>query len=186
MVFGLSNKALVSVVAVLAGIKFVLLPVAQWQNEQLAVIEQHEKRNAKAERLLDSEEQLALRLATLDKDYKALADKYPRFEAPADFRIETQIMFDMLLQQENLKVTQFFWREKLDKEVINGMYMGRFNVDFTGKLKDVALLQGRLATTEKAYRVANLSIAVKNQTDKSLGEAQGTFTVEAYYWLGAQ
>ncbi len=182
----LNSKTLLPVAVVLIIIKFVLLPIVAWQNDLLSQIERHEQRNAKAQRLLDSEAQLTSRFVSLSESYKEQADQYPRFAAAEDFHIETKIMFDMLLQQNQLKVTQFFWREAVDKEIFPGMYMGRFNVNFSGQFKDFALLQSKLGTSEKAFRIANFSAMVKKQTDKSIGTVEAAFTIEAYYWLGGQ
>ncbi|MFT4925942.1 MAG: hypothetical protein ACI8WB_002037 [Phenylobacterium sp.] len=182
----LNMKVMLPVVATLLLIKFALLPVVAWQNELLAELEQHEQRNAKAERLLNGEAQLLAQLAALSQDYDAQEKAYPRFAAAEDFHIETKMMFDILLRQFNLKVTQFFWRDSTDKEIFPGMYKARFNVDFTGKFKDFALLQARLGTTEKAFRIVNFSNAVKQQSATSMGLVNSTLTVEAYYWLGPE
>jgi hypothetical protein len=180
------TKTLLPVVAILLLIKFVLAPVVEWQNETLIEIERYEKRNEKTQRLLNGETQLLSSLAAVDKEYKLQAEAYPRFNTIADFHIETKIVFDMLLKQNRLKVTQFFWHDSVDKAVFPGMQLGRFNVSFIGNFKDFALLQAKLGSSEKAFRIVNFSTQVKNQSDASVGTVNGTFTIETYYWLGGQ
>ena len=125
-------------------IKFGLLPVLSWQNKMLVDIEQYEKRNNKAQNLLDSKAELIEQLDLLRQSYQTQKQGYPRFAATEDFHIETKVMFDKLLNEFNLKVKRFFWRDSTNEEVFSGMYKARFNVDFTGRFKDFALLLRRI------------------------------------------
>ena len=109
---------------------------------------------------------------------------YPRFASAEDFHIETQMMFDNLLKQQDLKSTRFFWRKQVDEEIFPGMYKGTFNISVSGKLKDFALLHGKLVSENPSYRILNFGAQVKKQSQQSIGNVQVTFTVAAYYWLG--
>ena len=179
----LNVKVMLSVVGILLLIKMGLLPIVAWQNELLANIEQYEQRNTKAQRLLSNEAELKKQLSLLSQHYGSQVQAYPSFAATEDFNIETKMMFDILLSEFNLKVTRFFWRNATDEEVFPGMNKARFNVSFTGKLKDFALLQARLGTSAKAFRIINFSNAVSKQSAISMGVVSSTLTVEAFYWL---
>ena len=104
----LNVKLMGAIVLLLVAIKFGLLPVLDWQNQSINEITQVERRNAKAENLLKNKDQIFMRLAKINNLYKAKAETYPSFEASIAFRLETQVLFDILLQQNDLRKTQFF------------------------------------------------------------------------------
>jgi hypothetical protein len=182
----LNIKVMLPMVVTLLLIKFGLLPVVEWQNDLLADIEQYEQRNTKAQRLLNSEAELVKKMSVKSEEYLAQEKAYPNFAASEDFHIETKMRFDILLGQFNLKVTQFFWRSTTDEEIFPGMYKARFNINFIGKTKDFALLQARLGTDEKAFRIVNFSNLISKQSATSMGMVKSTLTVEAYYWLDGE
>lgn len=181
---GLNKQWLLPLVAVLVLIKFVLMPVVLWQDEVMADIARHEQRNAKAGRLVDNQAQLKAQLSALGENYQAQVEAFPRYATAAGFRIETKIKLDNLLKQKNLAVARFTWRDEVDSEVFPGMFKARFNVSFSGKLKDFALLHAALDSSEKAFRISNFGSNIKAQSKTSLGTVRGSLTVEAYYWLG--
>ncbi len=181
------NVKLMGVVAIfLAAIKFALLPVIDWQNQMIDEIYQVERRNIKAENLLSNQDQIFMKLATLDGGYKQKADIYPVFADQASFRLETQILFEMLLKQYDLRQTQFFWRDSEDINAFGNLHKAKFNVNFHGKLKDFTLLQSALLSVNKQYKIANMSLNTRSQTDKSFGFVKAAITVEAFYWLGGK
>jgi hypothetical protein len=181
------NVKLMGVVAVvLATIKFALLPIIDWQNQVIDEIYQVERRNIKAENLLSNQDQIFMKLATLDGGYKQKAEIYPVFLDQPSFRLETQILFELLLKQYNLRQTQFFWRDSEDTNAFGTLHKAKFNVNFNGKLKDFALLQSALLAINKQYKMANMSLNVRGQTAKSFGSVRAAITVEAFYWLGGK
>ena len=182
----LKVTVMLPVVVILLFIKLALLPIMAWQSELLADIEQYEQRNTKAQRLLNSESELINQLSKLSQKYESQVQAYSSFDATEDFHIETKVMIDILLGEFDLKVTRFFWRKSTDEEVFPGFYKARFNVDFTGKLKNFALLQARLGTSEKAFKILNFSNRVRNQSATSMGVVASTLTVETYYWLNGK
>ncbi|MCJ8272063.1 MAG: hypothetical protein MJK04_22035 [Psychrosphaera sp.] len=180
----LNVKLMGAVAVVLAVIKFGLLPVIDWQNQLVDEIYQVERRNIKAQNLLSSQDQIFMKLATLDGGYKQKAKIYPVFIDQPSFRLETQKLYEMLLKQYNLHQTQFFWRDSEDKNAFGSLHKAKFNVNFNGTLKDFALLQSRLLAVNKQYKIANMSLNVRAQTAKSFGQVRAAITVEAFYWLG--
>jgi hypothetical protein len=180
-----ANVKLMGVAAVLlALIKFGLLPIVEWQNQAIDEIYQIERRNTKAENLLGSQAQMMMKLVQLDGSYKQKADIYPGYTDQPSFRLETQIMFEMLLKQQNLSQTQFFWRDSEDKQVFGKLHKAKFNINFTGLLKDFALLQSSLLDMNKQFKIANMALNVRGQSAKSFGYVRASISVDAYYWLG--
>lgn len=179
-------KFLLFFVVVLAGIKFGLLPVVQWQGETMEEISAIERRNAKAEALLSNQQQLFMNLANKDKAYKALASQFSSFADSSSFRLETRIMFDQILKMDKLNTKRFFWRGDEDEQVSDNLYSASFNATIYGKVKDFAMLQSKLANNYPAYRINNMSGNLSNHTDKSAGQIEVTVTIEAFYYKGAQ
>jgi hypothetical protein len=180
----LNVKLMGGIVVVLVAIKYGLLPVLEWQNQTIDELYQVERRNVKAENLLNNKDQVFMRLAKLSNQYKSETQTYPKFDAQIVFRLESQVLFDILIQQNNLRKTQFFWHDSEDKQVFGNLYKAKFNIDFTGYLKDFALLQTKLVNANKQFKILNMSTSILNQTQKSIGIVDATLTVDAYYWRG--
>ena len=179
-----NTKVLLVVVLMLVAVKFALMPVIEWQNSSIDEIAQHQKRVVKSERLIDSQMQLIEQLAKFEQDYKKSIDVYPVFNDSPTFRLETQINFEMLLKAANLNKARLFWRSDVDEVAFGNLYKASFNVDFTGKVKDVALFHSQLTQEYPQFKVLNMSHSFRGQSEKRMGFSNSTFTIAAYYWRG--
>lgn len=179
-----NSKLLVVAASLLGVIKFALLPVIAWQNQTIEQIQQIEARNEKSQRLLQQEPDLIKGLQQSNESYAALVDTYPSFADSPSFRLETQINFEALLKSANLRQKKFFWRSEQDEKVIGSLYSAKFNVNFSGKAKDFAILHAQLAKSQRQFMIQNMSIPMRRQTPDSLGSVNGSLTIKALYWQG--
>jgi phage-related protein len=171
-------------VALLAAIKFGLMPVLQWQEDKLLQIAAVEKRNLKSQKLMESKEQLFMQMVQTGNSYKKLAEALPIYQDQASYRLQTQVMVEQILKMDNLNTKRFFWRTELDKKLFGNLHSSSFNVNFSGKAKDLVMLHTKLATNYPEFRVLNMSNQLSKYSEKSLGRVIATLTVEAYYWRG--
>lgn len=182
----LNTRILLVVMLGLVGIKFLLMPVIDWQDQLIDTTAQVEKRNLKAENLLASESDIIMQLAETDKQLKALFDLYPKYPDSTIFRLDTQTKLEKMLRQHSLRQTQFFWRTDEDEQVKGQLYMATFNVNFVGKAKVFAAMHTKIAAEQKHFRVRNMRINYRGQKAESFGYADVILTIEAYYWRGEQ
>lgn len=176
---------LLSLVVVLAGVKFGLLPVLDWQADKLEQIDSIERRNEKAQRLLDQQQAIFMQLASTGKQYKQTAEAFPVYPESATFRLQSQVMFEQILKQDELSTRRFFWRSDTDTQVQGNLHKAAFNASVYGSAKNFVMLQSKLAHQYPDYRMTNMSLNLSNYNEKSLGRVNVTFTVESYYWKGS-
>ncbi len=177
-------QLMLGAVILLSAVKFALLPLLQWQNETLEQIASIETRNAKAQKLLADKDAMMAELTQLGTKYNNLAQSIPVYPDSASFRLETQMMFEQVLKMEHFRPKQFYWREDTDTQLFGNFYSASFNVNFLGGAKDFALLQSKLAYNYPEYRILNMSNSLSGFKADSLGRADVSLTVEAYYWKG--
>jgi len=180
----LNTKVLIMVALLLVGVKFVLMPVIDWQNQTIEQIEQVERRNLKSQKLLSKQDELLVGMAAADKKYREQKETFPSYVDSTMFRLETQIKYENLLKSHGLRQSNFFWRGDQDEQVFGSLYKGRFNVSFNGKLKQFAILHSKLAEQMREYKVLNYNAGVQMQKQQSMGAVNATLTIDAYYWLG--
>ncbi|REL30228.1 hypothetical protein [Thalassotalea euphylliae] len=107
----LNNKPLMlGVIAFLAAIKFILLPVLDWQEDKLTSIGVLEERLLKTERLLSNESKMAEAVSSLSVKVGGLDDLlFTQGQDVVQFQLGHQEVIEGLLSENKLSVKRTSW-----------------------------------------------------------------------------
>ena len=177
----LSNKPLLlSVVAVLAAIRFVLVPFIEWQNEKLSVLNRQEMQLIKGLELLASRESLDEELSRLRNERNSLGGDFLGNDADAtSYQLRVQKLINSLLEKNNLKSRNTNWLAAVDK---GSLEEHKIEVSFSGKQKD--LIQFLLDVEQQKPKIAvyELSGGISGMVARRniLGNTNGKVTLAGW------
>jgi len=170
------QRSMLILLTFLLVIKFVIIPILDWQQEQITKIQVMSKRLTKVEQVLERLPTIKVALKSVQEENSLLQEKYYNNTSINTFKLQLQQQIERLFEQHNLTVKNFNWvlgvKGKLDQE--------RANISFRGKTKDFALLQIAIARLPKLINTAQWTLHIKKMNDESLGEANGTLILIAY------
>jgi len=170
---------LLTIIALLAVIKFVVLPVFAWQDNLLAEISLLEKKQNKINHVLRHSEK-----------NKHLSDELTQLLAPANqllyplqteasFKLQQQKMFETLLAKHKLTVQDVGWKAATPYDELA---MVRYPIDirFTGNTLDVIEFISELESATQRLAISSFNFSFKGQSEKRLGRVNGKVTLHLF------
>lgn len=169
-----SRQNLLIIAAVLVAIRLVLLPLLNWQNDQIQSIALKLRQVAKLEslqaQLSQYEEKVALTEVLLDKASEGFFSDDDKTKLRIQKKIET------LFESNRLSIQDFSWIF----DDITGVRTLRASIRYRGQLADVIKVKLLLAQDPKLIREVYWQQSIKNNVGSSLGSSSGTSTFEFY------
>lgn len=176
------RKLMLSVLAVLLIVRFVVVPIFDWQQQQIAQIASQSKKLAKVNRVIDRLPQISQALQNLQQSNQALQSHYYKSASLQAFKLQGQQQIERLFKVHNLQVKNFNWVTDIPGTITQL----RARISFSGKTKDLAMLQLALARQTKLLDIGQWTLRIKRMNDHSLGDVTGNFLLTAYYISPAQ
>ena len=190
------HKVLLSVLAVLLLLRFIVVPIFAWQDEKIAQLQSSQQRLTKAENVIERLPQITQELEKLQRSNQQLASYYSTETSMPAFKLKQQQQIEKLFESYNVQVKNFNWAA----DIPGVIDQSRANITFDGKTKDFARLQLAIAQLPTLLKVTQWTAHIakkkkrrrskkKNQakapksnseTIKSLGIARGNMIIVAY------
>lgn len=171
----LNNKPLLlSIVGVLFLLKFVFVPVLDWQDraiiETAALQTKIEKSQAYITELPEMREYKAQLQVTLN-ELKHSVDTY---NDPSRYQISKQKQLEALCKEHKLTMTSTNWQDVVKTETGSTFQL---QVQFKGMLRDFITLHMQLNAMGPSVEVRNLGLNMRSQSAKSLGSVTGNMVI---------
>ncbi len=157
-------------------IRFIVVPVFDWQTEKITEITANKNKLTKAEQVISRIPKIEHELAKIKLSNGALELRYFNETSLSAFKLQLQQKIERLFSQHNMKVKNFNWVAELPGDVTQE----RANISFEGNLKDIALLQLALANLPKLFNIGQWSFQIKKMNENSLGNVRGRMLLVAY------
>ena len=169
-----NRQNLLIIAAVLVAIRVVLMPLLNWQNDQIQSLTLKFRQVAKLESLQSQlsqyQEKVELTEVLLDKAAKGF------FSDDDKTKLRIQKKIEVLFESNKLSIQDFSWIFDDSSEVRTL----RASIRYRGQLADVIKAKLLLAQDSKLIREVYWQQSIKNNTGLSLGNASGTTTLEFY------
>lgn len=179
----LREKApLLLVLIALVAVKFIIVPIIEWQDEKLVEIQTKERQLSKTISVIDREPLVNDALALVKNRTSKQLNFYYAEPSMDAFKLVAQQNIESVFLKQELKVTNFNWTNEIEGDISEV----RAKVSFEGRTKDLASLQLELALFDKLINVPQFNVYVERMRTDSLGKARGTMTLVLYnaYALG--
>jgi len=170
------RKLMLAVLAVLLLTRFILVPIFDWQQEQIDQITKKEQRLVKTNNIITRLPQVQAALAQLKESNQKQQDRYFNQSLSNTFKLQLQQKTELLFSEHDLKVTNFNWVAEIPAEITQA----RAKISFEGATKDFAMLQLEIAQLPKLLNIAQWTLHIKRMNDHSLGNVKGSILLTAY------
>ena len=176
----LKQKAwLLIVIAILATAKFIIIPIVDWQNIQLAEIQLLKKKLAKTQYILANKEKIEKINHQLRKELAKSNTLFFSFPSDSLFKLEQQKMLESLLTQFSLTSQNIGWKN-ITKLAEFNLQKFQVEVKISGKTINVIELMTELETMLPRIEIENFNISIKKQQKSDLGFSTGRMTLNLY------
>lgn len=153
------KKILITILLVLAALRFLGVPFLAYQAEQKVRLELTSQQLGRALRLVNNEADIA-EVQALQKQLQSLENSYIKHTNSNEFRLTAQQQIQSMVANYNVEVHLFDWLTQ--REVLpNYLYTHQARTILQGELADV--IQAQLAIQEQIYGVKVLEFALQEQ-----------------------
>lgn len=173
------HAALLVIIGLLSILKFVIVPIFDWQNDALLNIGLLEKKQNKIERLISNQKQ------AVGDDVK-LSEIVNKSEAvffvqhnESTFKLQQQKKIEDLLSKHNITASNFGWQATKEYVKISAKSY-QLLINFSGQSYDVLALMLALETNPKLIGISDFNLRIKGQSKESMGMITGRFTLQLY------
>jgi len=173
------HAVLLSVLSLLLLVKFIYVPIVDWQNALYLNLQQQEKKLTKIDKVLKQKDKVTQANAQLDK---LLAIKTSVFFSQAQeskFQLAQQKMIESLFEKNNVKVTKFAWRKTQQLVTLSANHY-KVQVNIKGKTSDLVQLMSAVEHYTPYIEVSDFSLKVQRQKNLLLGTVSGNLTLHLY------
>tara|TARA_R110002167_G_scaffold366448_1_gene597397 strand:- start:20056 stop:20679 length:624 start_codon:yes stop_codon:yes gene_type:complete len=169
-----------SLIAILIIVKFILVPVIDWQDNTLTNIRLLEKKQIKIENVLnDQTRNLSKKRQLIDIVTDMEVAFFP-YQSESAFKISQQKKLEALLSKYNLLSQNIGWQTST---VFDELSITRYPVQlrFQGELLDVITFFSVLESEQRKIKIADFNLSLKGQNEQELGTVNGRIVL--YFYL---
>ena len=166
------HALLLSVMGFLLVIKFVIVPLMEWQEAIFVESAQLEKRLTKVEAVLANEDTISSGVLVLKREIAKVDALLFKSEAESIFKLEQQQLLEQLLESNELNASNFSWQAKTPLPELDA-YKYQVNIRFDGKLANVINTLVALEAHTPWYEIENFNLTTKGNRNESLGFVSG-------------
>ena len=167
-----NNTLLISLLAFLAVIKFILVPIFDWQNELLAETAIFQAKITKSALYIKDIPSFEIKKNEL---VEKIAQSKKSIEYYNDFgfyKITKQKQIEKLFDKNKIKLTSLSWQTAVDSQLGKQV---KLNLQFKGLLKDFIALKLDVISLSRSIKIEKFGVTIKRQKIESLGTITGNF-----------
>ena len=173
------HALLLLMLAILVSVKFIIVPVIDWQNTLVADIQLLEKRSQKVTRIIAEKGKTIKLNQLLNKEVERGNELFFPYQTQSKFKLSQQKLIESLLDEYQLKSQNIGWQtpsELTSLQVIKHPLQLRFS----GKTLDVIKFIAAIEKLEKNIEIIDFNLSLKRQNEDSLGQCNGRVTLNFY------
>ncbi|MEW6989435.1 hypothetical protein AADZ91_01990 [Colwelliaceae bacterium 6441] len=170
---------LLIILTILIVVKFVFVPVFQWQDDKILNIKMLNKKHEKIENILLNQEEG-------NESYHALKDNVAQgesvffaFQKESDFKLSQQKLVETLLQKHNVRALNIGWQVTSALPEYNAINY-QLRVQFNGEHLDVFNFIFSLESNPKRISIHDFNLNINGQIDDKLGNINGWLIINFY------
>ncbi|MGL1957058.1 MAG: hypothetical protein OCD00_07055 [Colwellia sp.] len=156
--------------------KFIIVPVYQWQDTQLAEISLLERKQGKISSVLKEKNNTAKFKHKLESALQQTDGLFFPFQEDAKFKLNQQKMLESLLSKYNLTVQHVGWQVARSKDSLL-LTSYPILIRFSGKTTDAIKFLAAIEMNSQRIGVEEFNFSFKRQSDKALGRINGSVTL---------
>jgi len=173
------HALLIAFIAILIVIKFVLIPVIEWQDNQLQEIRLLEKKQQKIDKVLLNTSKVENLNLQLNKVLLKVNTALFSYQKESIFKLNQQKMLEAMLKKHDLKLDRIGWKTSAEVSE-SAMIAYRLEMRLKGKTANVIQFITDLESHDKLIEINKFTVSFKGQNNKKLGTIIGNLTLQLY------
>lgn len=178
------HPLLLTFLAVLVVLRFILVPVLEWQDSKIATINQLEKRVSKAERAIKTKEFNEQGLTDLLPYQKQVNELFYPTEPENTFKLARQQWLETLLAKHQVQSVNLGWQGSGEVKDLP-LLKHKLELQFNANMVDFPAFQLALQDNPQLLEIDSLMLTLKGQRKEKLGRISGKMTMLFYQQLSA-
>ena len=167
------------VLALLIVLKFIVVPLFDWQNEQLANLANLQKRVSKSQNVIANQTQITQSQQRISTQLKAINSLFINYKPEDEFKLAMQQQIEQTVANHQLQINTSNWLPSI--LVANGQLMRhQLRLSIKGQMLDFTKLITELESATPKAELKTFNINSKGQNDEQLGRVDGTIELAFY------
>lgn len=173
------HQLALGLLGVLLALKFAVMPLIEWQNEQLSTIANLQKRVGKSQSVIANQAQINQAQQQIGAQLDAVNSLFFKHQAQSEFKLTKQQRIEQTVAHNQLQITSSNWLPSI--LVANGQLMRHsLRLSIKGSMLDYTNLITELESTTPKGELRTFNINVKGQRSKKLGRVEGSIELAFY------
>lgn len=174
---------LLIVLLILVCVKFIIVPIVDWQNNTIDVINRLESKQYKINRLISEQESLQSASTQVNENL-ANAEKllFP-FTNDSTFKLINQKMLEEIFNKYDLKLENVGW---ITSSNLTDIYVIRYPIElqFSGRTEDLIRCIVHFESYAKLIEIKEFNVTFRGQNQEKMGAVRGRMTLNLYANVG--
>lgn len=173
------HATLLIVLVILVVVKFIVVPIIEWQEGLILENESYQSRIDRVQGLSENRERLQQSLNTVEKQQQLAQSLVHQYSDEATFKLKLQKLLDSYAAKYNVKVSNVNWLTTV--EMIDGAIIKfPIRMKVRGPTSKVVQFINYLESLSPIIDVDALNLNVKRQSGRALGSIDGQLTINLY------
>ncbi len=164
---------------ILIALKFLIVPLFDWQNSQLAQLANLQKRAVKSQNVIINQSQINQAQQTINAQLEAVNSLFVDYQRESEFKLAMQQQIEQTIANNQLQINTSSWLPSITV-ANNQLIRHQLRLNLKGKMRDFINLITLLESKTPKAELKSLNINLKGQNNESLGRVEGTIELAFY------
>lgn len=175
------HKMALSLIALLVSIKFILIPILEWQDEQLVEISLLEKQTSRIDKVLDNKQQIEDYSARLKNTLASSEQLFLLASDSSAFELAQQQWLESKLKQYDLDANNIGWTPPY-QDADSKLQGHNVQLNIDGKTTNIIAFIQDLQSQLHYIEIQAFNISLKRQSNLRLGTGRTRLNLVFYRW----
>lgn len=173
------HQLALGVLVILIALKFLIVPLFDWQNSQLAQLANLQKRAVKSQNVIINQSQINQAQQTINAQLKAVNSLFVNYQREGEFKLAMQQQLEQTIAKNQLQINTSSWLPSI-AVANNQLIRHQLRLNLKGKMRDFISLIILLESQTPKAELKSVNINLKGQNNKSLGRVEGIIELAFY------
>jgi hypothetical protein len=174
------HALLLSLLALLIVLKFVVVPIFDWQDQLILNIESQQKQATRMTKVLTDDDDQNTNRQALATELEKIERLFFSYRSDAAFKLEQQQAFEQLLEKHQLRSSNIGWQAETE---LQGAALKRYQmkIKFSGLFVDAVAMFIELESTLPWSEIEDFNISTRGTQKDNLGSIRsGNLTINLF------
>ena len=177
------HALLLSILALLAVLNFIVVPILDWQNKLIFQISSQQKQVARIRKVLKADDGQSSNRQTLATELEKIEPLFFSYATDSAFKLERQQAFEQLLERHQLTLSTLGWQAMTELQSI-ALKRYQVKIKFSGQFVDAVAMFIELESGLPWLKIEDFNISSRGTQKEQLGSiSSGNLTVNLYMYI---